>query len=263
MLPARIVIIHSPLRISQIVVQLEIFLSMTQLLVEILSAMIGSNWGSFGHQRGWIVCGHPSSYLWRVGTPDQCTSSVIDVGFHSWLIPEPDLLIYVYTSIFFILLLFLHIVRNPAPSPWRMKIVRVAWGNVLPSPPVIATVQEKGKMTLASDDGHIFGQRTLAAVITVIVPPPQTLKTKIPRRMMVAMMIELGRTRTLAQDIHHPHMKLVRTHLMRTIHVHMSEYKSTYYMQVTTSRQASTAFLAKKKHVIFKTDKSKTRHWLF
>ena len=43
MLPARIVIIHSPLRISQIVVQLEIFLSMTQLLVEILSAMIGSN----------------------------------------------------------------------------------------------------------------------------------------------------------------------------------------------------------------------------
>ena len=117
MLPARIVIIHSPLRISQIVVQLEIFLSMTQLLVEILSAMIGSNWGSFGHQRGWIVCGHPSSYLWRVGTPDQCTSSVIDVGFHSWLIPEPDLLIFVYTSIFFILLLFLHIVRNPAPSP--------------------------------------------------------------------------------------------------------------------------------------------------
>jgi len=101
-------------------------------------------------------------------------------------------------------------------------------------------------MTLASDNGCIFGQRTSAAVITVIVPPTQTLKTKIPRRMMAAMMIALGRTRTSAQDIHRPHMKLVRTHLVRTLHVHMSEYKSTYNTQVTTSRQASTAFLAKK-----------------
>ena len=148
--------------------------------------------------------------------------------------------------------------NNDVVRTRRMKIVRVAWGNVLPSPPVIAMVQEKGKMTLASDDGHIFGQRTLAAVITVIVPPPQILKTKIPRRMMVAMMIELGRTRTLAQDIHHPHMKLVRTHLMRTIHVHMSEYKSTYYMQVTTSRQASTAFLAGKNINLFSDETSHT-----
>jgi hypothetical protein len=58
-------------KIVSLVYQQQYFLIVTQQLLEILSAMTGSNQESFGCHRAWIVCGRPSSDPWRIGTPDQ------------------------------------------------------------------------------------------------------------------------------------------------------------------------------------------------